>query len=29
MRICVADYRVIYDVFDDELLVLVLRGGHR
>lgn len=28
-RIRVADYRVIYDVIDDELLVLVLRIGHR
>lgn len=29
MRIRVAEYRVIYDVIDDELLILVLRIGHR
>ncbi len=28
-RIRVGDYRVIYDVQDDELVVLVLRVGHR
>lgn len=28
-RIRVGDYRVIYDVEDDELVVLVLRVGHR
>ncbi|WP_328284317.1 type II toxin-antitoxin system RelE family toxin [Brevibacterium sp. UCMA 11752] len=25
----VGDYRIIYDVYDGELLVLVLRVGHR
>lgn len=28
-RIRVGDYRVIYDVHDEKLLVLVLRAGHR
>lgn len=28
-RIRVGDYRVIYDVMDDELVILVLRLGHR
>lgn len=28
-RIRVGDYRVIYEVRDDELLVLVVRVGHR
>ena len=28
-RIRAGDYRVIYDVFDDELLVTVVRAGHR
>lgn len=28
-RIRVGDYRIIYDVEDDELVVLVLRVGHR
>ncbi|MDO5668585.1 MAG: type II toxin-antitoxin system RelE/ParE family toxin [Corynebacterium sp.] len=28
-RIRVGDYRVVYDVQDDEQLVLVLRVGHR
>lgn len=28
-RIRVGDYRVIYDVFDDELTVTVVRAGHR
>ena len=29
LRIRAGDYRVIYDVQDDELVVLVLRVGHR
>lgn len=29
LRIRVGDYRVIYDVEEDELVVLVLRVGHR
>lgn len=29
LRIRVGDYRVIYDVVDDELIVLVLNPGHR
>lgn len=29
LRIRVGDYRVIYDVYDGELLVLVLHVGHR
>lgn len=29
LRIRVGDYRVIYDVQDDKLVVLVLRVGHR
>lgn len=28
-RICVADYRIIYDIFDDVLLVDVIDLGHR
>lgn len=28
-RIRIGDYRVIYDVYDDELVVLVLRVAHR
>ncbi|MFH0411977.1 type II toxin-antitoxin system RelE/ParE family toxin [Corynebacterium sp. L4756] len=28
-RIHVGDYRVIYDVFDAELVVTVVRAGHR
>ena len=28
-RIRAGDYRVIYDVFDDELVVTVVRAGHR
>ncbi|MGC4933038.1 type II toxin-antitoxin system RelE family toxin [Gordonia sp. DT30] len=28
-RIRVGDYRIIYDIQDDELVVLVLRLGHR
>lgn len=29
LRIRVGDYRVVYDVNDDQLVVLVLRLGHR
>ncbi|GAA4745113.1 type II toxin-antitoxin system RelE/ParE family toxin [Gordonia alkaliphila] len=29
LRIRVGDHRVVYDVEDDELIVLVLRLGHR
>ncbi|MHA3685003.1 type II toxin-antitoxin system RelE family toxin [Leucobacter sp. HY1908] len=29
MRIRVGDYRVVYEVIEDELVVLVLRLGHR
>ncbi len=29
LRIRVGDYRVVYDVRDEELIVLVLRLGHR
>ncbi|WP_166972477.1 type II toxin-antitoxin system RelE family toxin [Brevibacterium atlanticum] len=29
LRIRVGDYRVIYEVFDNELVVLVLHLGHR
>ncbi|WP_188042902.1 type II toxin-antitoxin system RelE family toxin [Changpingibacter yushuensis] len=29
LRIRVGDYRVVYDVRDEELVVLVLRLGHR
>lgn len=29
LRIWVGDYRVVYDVRDEELVVLVLRLGHR
>lgn len=29
LRIRVGDYRVVYDVRDDELVILVLRLGHR
>lgn len=28
-RIRIGDYRVIYDVFDDELTITVVRAGHR
>lgn len=28
-RIRIGDYRVIYDVLDDELIVLVVRAAHR
>jgi mRNA interferase RelE/StbE len=28
-RIRVGDYRVIYSIFDDELIVKVVRAGHR
>jgi mRNA interferase RelE/StbE len=28
-RVRTGDYRIIYDIRDDELLVLVLRAGHR
>lgn len=28
-RIRAGDYRVIYDVFDDQLMVTVVRAGHR
>ncbi|MGB4777197.1 type II toxin-antitoxin system RelE family toxin [Microbacterium sp.] len=28
-RIRIGDYRVIYDVFDTELIVTVVRAGHR
>ncbi|MFI8592807.1 type II toxin-antitoxin system RelE/ParE family toxin [Microbacterium sp. NPDC078428] len=28
-RIRIGDYRVIYDVFDDELVVTVVRAAHR
>ena len=28
-RIRIGDYRVIYDVFDEELIVTVVRAGHR
>lgn len=29
LRIRVGDYRVVYDIIDDELVVLVLRVAHR
>ncbi|MPV50692.1 type II toxin-antitoxin system mRNA interferase toxin, RelE/StbE family [Pseudactinotalea sp. HY160] len=29
LRIRVGDYRVVYDVIDEEVVVLVLRLGHR
>ena len=29
LRVKVGDYRVVYDIEDGELIVLVLRGGHR
>jgi mRNA interferase RelE/StbE len=29
LRIRVGDYRIVYEVHDDELLVLVTRLGHR
>lgn len=29
MRIRIGDYRVIYDVMDDEVVILVLAIGHR
>ncbi|WP_313545017.1 type II toxin-antitoxin system RelE family toxin [Leifsonia aquatica] len=28
-RVRVGDYRVIYDIHDDRLVILVLRAGHR
>lgn len=28
-RVRIGDYRVIYDVFDEELIVTVVRAGHR
>lgn len=28
-RIRVSDYRIIYEVFDNELLIVVLAAGHR
>lgn len=28
-RVRTGDYRIIYDIHDDELVVLVLRAGHR
>ncbi|MGF3055492.1 type II toxin-antitoxin system RelE family toxin [Microbacterium sp. YY-01] len=29
MRIRVGDYRIVYEIVDDELILLVLRVGHR
>lgn len=29
LRIRIGDYRVVYDIVDDELVVLILRVGHR
>ena len=29
LRIRVGDYRIVYDVYDTELVILVLRVGHR
>ncbi len=29
MRIRIGDYRVVYDIHDDELVILVLRIAHR
>ena len=29
MRIRVGDYRIVYDVYDTELVILVLQVGHR
>lgn len=29
LRIRIGNYRVVYEVHDDELVVLVLRAGHR
>ena len=29
LRIRVGDYRVVYDVIDEEIVVLILRLGHR
>ncbi|MEX5248079.1 UNVERIFIED_CONTAM: type II toxin-antitoxin system RelE/ParE family toxin [Kocuria sp. CPCC 205295] len=29
LRFRIGDYRVVYDVVDDELVVLILRVGHR
>jgi len=28
-RVRVADYRILYDIRDEELLVLIIRAGHR
>lgn len=28
-RIRTGDYRIVYEVYDEELVVLVIRGGHR
>jgi mRNA interferase RelE/StbE len=28
-RVRVGDYRIVYEVFDDRLIVQVIRGGHR
>ncbi|HEY4558446.1 MAG TPA: type II toxin-antitoxin system RelE/ParE family toxin [Enteractinococcus sp.] len=29
MRIRVGNYRVVYDIYDDQLVILVLHVGHR
>jgi len=29
LRIRIGDYRVVYDIVDEELVVLILRVGHR
>ncbi|MGO3146432.1 MAG: type II toxin-antitoxin system RelE family toxin [Leucobacter sp.] len=29
LRIRVGNYRIVYDVIDDELVILILRVGHR
>lgn len=29
LRIRIGDYRVVYDIVDDELVILILRVGHR